>query len=73
MRLQHSVVSEKYFTALRDQTEDKSPWVFEGGEFESGVHSPEILLVDWKPIGIEPLRNQLMKISFSRKQFDRDF
>ncbi len=59
-RPDYVVVSEKCLTALLDQTEDKSSSVFEGGEFESEVHSPEILLVDRKPMGVEPLRNQLI-------------
>jgi hypothetical protein len=39
--------------------ENSSVGVSRGGKFEFKVHSPEILLVDWKTMGIEPLSNQL--------------
>ena len=41
---------------------------FRGQWVRIWIHLSEILLVGWKPIGIEPLRNQLMKIGFSWKQ-----
>jgi hypothetical protein len=73
MGLQHSLVKEICFTGLHDHAADKLPYVFEGAESESTVHSAEILLVDLEPIEIQFLKNPEISIGLSRKQSGRGF
>ena len=73
MGLQYSQVSENYFTGLHDHTEDQSPQVFDGVEFESELHFAEFLLVSSKPIEIDILANSLTSVGFRQKQSWRSF
>ena len=70
---QHSLVSKNYLTGIRDHTKDTSSEVFDGVEFESGLHLAEILLVSSEPIGIDILEKSLTSMGFLQKQSWRGF